>query len=501
MGFSLCLFLSVAGNAAGLKTRLDHTTLALGEPLTLTLIGGALEQIDLAPLAADFALRGRTLSRSGIEETLVLTLYPLHQGRLGLPALQAGAARSRPARVTVTAGSDDTPQVRLRVETDPVEPIQRQPARLTLEACDDGSLDWKRPALPLHAALYHRPLGEEQLDLERDGVRCTAHRWHWRVIPTQAGPLQLPLPMLEAGKFGRQLRFPAPAVAFPVAAVPAWLPLNVAIGQPRLMLEKLPATWPVNRPLAWRFEVVGGYSEEGLKALLALQLHNQPGFNAYAPTLETLPGDDRASPLARLRVTLYADARETGALRLPALTLPWFDPASGRLERLALNGGEVNIVNPAVDSLARWLTWLAGAVLLTASLAWVAGKLAWRWRKRRGLAELAASPDTEALLRAARGFSLNAHPHPAATLGLWRDRLRAEARCDGLDELIGALERARYGVVPGDFTALRARVLRVLGGCRRGNGEISQRTGWKYRSRIWKYPAMAGSTLPQDKTG
>ncbi|MDO9224649.1 MAG: hypothetical protein Q8M09_13105 [Pseudomonadota bacterium] len=452
--------------AAGLKTQLDLTTLALGEPLTLTLAGGTLKQIDLAPLAVDFEARGRTLSRSGNEETLVLTLYPLRSGRLDLPALQAGAARSRPARVTVTAGSVDTPQVLFRVETDPAAPIQRQPTRLTLEACDDGSLDWKRPPLPLHAALYHRPLGEEQIDLERDGVRCTAHRWHWRVIPTQAGPLQLSLPMLEAGKFGRQLRFPAPAVAFTAAAVPAWLPLNVAIGLPHLTAEKQPETWPVQRPLAWRFEVVGGYSEEGLKTLLALLLHNQPGFNTYAPTLETLPGEDRNSPLTHLRVTIYADARETGPLRLPTLTLPWFDPVGGRLESLTLNGDEVNIVNPALATLARGFALLLAVGMTAALLVWMARRHAWRRHKRRRLAAVAASTDTEALLRAVRGFSLAARPRPAATLGVWRERLRAEARCEGLEALIDALERARYGGIADDFTALRARAIRVLAACR-----------------------------------
>lgn len=465
---AFCLLLiATAAGAAGLKTQLDHPTLALGELLTLTLTGTALEQIDLAPLATDFEVRGRTLSRSGDEETLVLTLYPLREGRLNLPTLQAGAARTRPAGVTVTAGSADTPQVLFRVESEPALPIERQPTRLTLEACDDGSLDWKRPLLPLHAALHQRPLGEEQADLERDGVRCTAHRWHWMIVPTQAGPLQLPLPMLEAGKFGRQLRFPAPAVAFTVAAVPAWLPLNVAIGQPRLMAEKLPEIWPVQRPLAWRFEVVGGYSEEGLKTLLALQLHNHPGLNAYAPTLETLPGEERNSPLIRLRVTLYANARETGTLVLPALSLPWFDPAGGRLENLTVVGGQVQIVNPARESLARWLTFLLGVALLTALLTWVTRRLAWRWRKRRGLMALAASTNLENLLSASRNFSLLRHPIPAATLGLWHDRLRAEAYCEELDELIAALERARFGGMPGDFTMLRARALRVLGRCRR----------------------------------
>ena len=461
--------MAAAASAAGLKTRLDHPTLALGEPLTLTLTltGTALEQIDLAPLATDFEVRGRTLSRSGDEETLVLTLYPLRTGRLNLPTLQAGAARTRPAGVTVTAGSVDTPQVLCRVESEPATPIERQPTRLTLEACDDGSHDWKRPPLPLHAALYQRPLGEEQMDVERDGVRCTAHRWHWMIIPTQAGPSQLFLPMLEAGKFGRQLRFPAPAVAFTVAAVPAWLPLDVAIGQPRLTVEKRPAIWPVNRPLAWRFEVVGGYSEEGLKALLALQLRDRPGLNAYAPTLETLPGETRDSPLTRLRVTLYANARESGPLVLPNLVLPWFDPVGGRLESLTVAGGQVQIVNPALESLARWLTRLLAVALLAALFTWAARRLAWRWWKRRGLMAVAAATDTESLSRAARGFSLRRHLHPAATLGLWLDRLRAEAHCEGLDELIKALERARYGEVHGDFATLRARVLRVLGDCHR----------------------------------
>lgn len=467
LGAFCLLLIATAAGAASLKTQLDHSTLALGEPLTLTLAGAALEQIDLAPLAADFEVRGRTLSRSGDEETLVLTLYPLREGRLKLPTLQAGAAPTRAAGVTVTAGSADTPQVVFRVESEPALPIERQPTRLTLEACDDGSLDWKRPLLPLHAALHQRPLGEEQMDVERDGIRCTAHRWHWMIVPTQAGSLQLPLPMLEAGKFGRQLRFPAPAAAFTVAAVPAWLPLNVAIGQPRLTLEKPPATWPVQRPLAWRFEVVGGYSEEGLKTLLALQLHNQPGVNTYAPTLETLPGEERNSPLARLRVTLYANARETGPLVLPTLVLPWFDPVGGRLENLTVVGGQVQIVNPAWESLLRWLTFLLGVVLLIALLTWATRRLAWRWRKRRGLMALAASTNLETLLRTVRGFSLDSYPHPAATLGLWRDRLLAEARCEGLDELIAALERARYGGMPGDFTMLRARALRVLGRCRR----------------------------------
>jgi len=485
----LCLlFLSELAGAAGLKVQLDHASLALGEPLTLTLSGTTLEQIDLATLKADFQVQGRTLSRSGQEETLVLTLYPLREGRLVLPSLRIGAARSQPASVMVTAGSAETPPVQFRVETDPAAPLQRQPTRLTVEACDDGSLDWKRPLLPVHAALFHRPLGEEQMSVERDGLPCTAHRWHWSVVPTQAGPLRLPLPMLEAGKFGRQLRFPAPAADFTVAAVPAWLPLNVAIGRPCVAVEKPPATWPLRRPLMWRFEVIGGYSEEGLKALLALQLRNQPGFAGYSSSVETLPGEARNSALPRLRVTLYADVTETGPLLLPSLALPWYDPVHGRLESLAVAGGTVRIVNPVMESLWRWSGMLLGAGLPLALLAWIARGQAWRWWKRRGLKAVAASTDLETLLRAVRAFSLRAPTPPAATLGLWRQRLLAEARCEGLDEWVEALERARYGQRPEAFTPLRARSLQVLGGCR------AARPSWR-KARPVPAPLVVGSGL------
>jgi len=300
--------------------------------------------------------------------------------------------------------------------------------------------------------------------VEREGGRCTAHRWHWAMIPTQAGPLRLSLPLLEAGKFGRQLRFPAPAVEFTVAAVPAWLPLNVAIGRPQVAVDKPPTTWPVERPLAWRFEVVGGYSEDGLKALLALQLQNQPGLNRYPPTVEPLPNEERNSPLARLRVTLYADATETGPLHLPDLLLPWYDPTAGQLESLVLPGGTVRIVNQVLEALLRWSAVALAGGLLAALLAWRVRRLAWRWRKRRGMAAVAASTDLETLTRAVRAFSLRPREQPAATLGLWRERLLAETRCDELEALIESLERGRYGALPGDFPALRVEALQVLGG-------------------------------------
>ena len=475
----LALLLLPGAAEAGLQTRLDHGTLALGEALGLTLTGSGLDRVDLSPLAADFQVQAATLSRSGKQETLVLSLYPLHLGKCILPALHAGVARSRALPVTVTAGSAQTPRVSFRVETEPSAPNQRQAFRLTLEACDDDSLAWKRPSLPRHVALYVRPLGEEQREVNRDGARCSAHRWHWAVIPTQAGRVSLRLAMLEANKFGRVLRFPAPASSIAVAAVPGWLPLDVAIGRPHIEADRLPLTWPRGQPLAWHIEVVGGYSEDGMKALLALQSQDISGFGGYAPTVEVLAPENRNSAQSRLRLTFYSRAETRGLLRLPKLVFPWYDPDRGRLESLATTGGALRVVDPALEALRQGLPFLLGSVALAALCACAAGRSLWRVRKRRHLAALDSSPDLDSLLRTLRAFSLVASPQAAATLGLWRERMRAEARCTGLDAMIEAMEQVRYGKRVEDFACLRERVSRVLRTCRPDATSLGCFASWR----------------------
>ncbi len=444
--------------------RAEPAELVLGELLTLTLESrdSPLEDIDLAPLKADFEVHARTLGRSGGQETLSLTLYPLRTGRLALPALAAGPSRTRPLAIRVLESSEAMPKVTMRVETDPPTPHVRQPTRLTLEICDDGSLEWKPPVLPTHAALHHRPLGEQQLDVERGGQRCTAHLYHWSVLATRAGEIALPLPMLEAVKFGRRLRLPAPPVSIPAAPVPAWLPLNVPVGRPAMQMAPLPATWPLDRPLAWRLTVTGGYSADGLKALLALQTQPHPALNVYPPASDALPAEDGRSPLTRLSATLYLLPSERGHLDLPELGLPYFDPASGRLERLSLTGPRVAVFDPLLEKL-KWATaGLGGLALLMAAAYGLHRTLRWRLARRRGLADLAQATDIADLARRMRAFSLRPGQSAAQTLEIWQASMQSENRCEGLADLVASLEQARYGQRPLSLDALKARALGVL---------------------------------------
>lgn len=462
MVVAFALFVAAFSAQAAAGYKLEPSTVALGEPVTLTLTSqpGTLEKLDLSAVAENFEIFSRTLGSDGSKESLVLTLYPLHGGRIALPDLDLPG---RPPVVTVTEQSGTTPAVRFRVETAPEIHRVRQSLRLTIEACDDGSLLWQRPQLATREGLLMRPLNEEQVDVERDGKRCTAHRWHWAVLPTVAGVTALPLPMLEAGKFGRRLRFPPPQASLQVLPVPGWLPSEAAIGRPEVSTAPLPVRWPVNRPLVWRIEINGGYSAEALKNILRLQLANQPRFSDYPPGVEELSSD---GGVPRHAVSLYAQFRERGDAILPDLVLPWYDPATDTLQQVRLTGARVQVFDPVR---ARLIAWIAGLASLAGALAlayllW--RTLGWRWRRHRALGGLKRVADIDDLTRRLCGFSLRRGVLPAATLGEWQQRMMQETQTQGLAQLVAAVEQARYGETETELSSLQQQAVDCLSAAR-----------------------------------
>lgn len=467
-GFGVKVFAAFMLMAAALPAlavpayRVEPANVAMGEPVTLTLTSrpGTLDKLDLAPVAANFEILGRTLGGDAREESLVLTLYPLRTGRFVLPDL---GLPGRAPMVTVTEQSETMPKVRFRVETAPETYHVRQSLRLTIEACDDGSLLWQRPQPTASEGLFMRPLNEEQLEVERDGERCTAHRWHWSVLPTVAGATVLPLPMLEANKFGRRLRFPPPQASLQALSLPGWLPSEAAIGRPEISAAPLPAQWPVNRPLLWRIEINGSYSAEALKNILRLQFANLPQFSSYPPSVEEL-GSEGGMP--RYAVSVYAQFRERGDAILPDLALPWYDPAAEKLQQLRLPGSRVQVVDPARQRLIAWLSGLGALVAVFAFSYLLWRTLGWRLRRQRALAGLKRVADVDGLARRLCAFSLRRGSSPAATLGEWRQRMQAETETEGLDELVAAMEQARYGETQTELNSLLRQTVNRLAAAR-----------------------------------
>jgi len=445
---AVCLPLPAAPRPRAAPYELDRQTLALGEPLALHITRAVnepcapLETLDFAPLRRDFDVVERTFGRDDRQESLTLTLYPRHVGRIELPAF------GRPGRglsVLVTEGSDTVPKVYWKLSVDPAEPLVRQPTTFTLEACDDGTLLWKRPELPAVEGLMLRALHETEIVTQRDNKRCTAHRWHWVLLPTAAGPLSLNLPVMEAGKFGKRLRFVPPAFALQARALPGWLPVDAAVGPVEIVTEALPAQAVLDQPLAWRLRVTGAYSAQALQTLFELQLRQAGGATlgtAYAPRVETLAS---MNPAAEHRVTLYLLPRERGSLVLPALQLPWYDPARGQLMQAQLAGSRMEVADPVRQ---RWLVGaeiLGGVIACAAMLAGIWKVMGWRWRRWRAVQGLSHAQTLEGLCQQLLAFSRRPGDAPAPTLRTWHTRMETQWVSTGLADLVTTLERQRFG--------------------------------------------------------
>ena len=457
------LLVSGTVHTAPPTAHLDKTSVALGEPVNLTIqaSGLALDALDVTPLIAQFDVFARTLSRGGEGETLVLTLYPRVSGVLQLPALPLHALRTAALRLNVENGSDTMPRVTANWTLEPAAPWVNQPARLSLEICDDGSLQWQRPSLPTASGRVLRVLGEDEGEGQRAGDTCTLHRYYWALYATQSGAAKLNVPMLDASRFGQRLRFPGPDLGYQVTALPAWLPANVPLVAPQVQADSLPVSWPLQRPLAWRFQVTGAYTMAGLKALLDIQMRDLPELGVYPPLIEDVGLDDPASPLSRYGITLFFQPRTTGQLLVPTLRLPWYDATHGQLASTVIEGRTVTVFDPRWR-LAGQVAGVGMGLLLLAGIVWqLRREVHWRLARRRGLHAIRHARDAAGLALAVRQFSL-AGQATAPTLGDWQCRLRQEAGTCDVAEAVRQLEQHQFGQTSLVLTDSKQILLRAL---------------------------------------
>jgi len=457
------LFACGVAHAAALTARLDKATMALGEAVTLTLQSRAadLDKLDTTPLDAAFDVASRTGSQDAAGDTLVLTLYPRRAGALSVPVLSVDGRRSTALPLTVTDGSATVPRVTASWTLAPAEPRVNEPARLTLSICDDGSLQWQRPELPTHAGRIVRALGEDEGETVQDGERCTQHRFYWALLPTRSAAAAVAVSMLDASHFGERLRFPVAELRYRAQALPAWLPAHVPPVAPQVNADPLPARWPLQRPLTWRIEVTGGYSEDDLQALLDLQLRDSPALGVYPSLIEAEPIDAVDSPLSRYRITLYLQPRADGRVIVPTLRLPWYDAGRGRLASFAIPGKVLEVFDPRWR-LVRQVTAVGAAALLLLAAGWrVRRMVRWRLARRRGVRAIREALNVADLDRAVRQFSLTGQS-AASSLGAWQRRVRQETAACEVAEAVRQLEQQRFGQASPALAALQQSFLRTL---------------------------------------
>ena len=473
LSFVLLLLWSAAATAA-LSVKVDKKTIVLGEPLIVQLqaevVREPLSTINLDKLKKDFKvfaissstqqkkIKGRNIST----ETMTLTLYPLRTGKLALPALSYSKKSSKPLQVSVLESSSKTSQVKFKTALDAAQPQVRLASTLSLEIHDDGSLQWTVPRELTVANAYQRKLAESQREETIEGIRYTVHHYAWAIMPLKEGSMTVEFAMLEAYKFGTRLRYPVAPLRFTAAAVPAYLPVHVPIGKPLVSMQALPQELAVDRPVNWSFTVQSaGVSSEGLGKLLS-SIRSTDTLRFYPLQISIVDNGRPITAVQTLLVTLPFVPLRTGKLQLPEINLPYYDPASARVESVLLEGKAIEVYSPW------WRTVrIIFLVIFALALGVFAGlclyKKIRRVRKnRKVLIAIAGAKNAMALQHALLDFRYGMQYQ---TLQQWLQQLKLEYVVDeNLNSLVRNLLDKKYGANDGveDVSGLANEAARML---------------------------------------
>ena len=358
---ALSLLVGITQAQAASRAWLDRGQAAVGEAVTLNIeTDQASASPDLSPLMADFALEGQSSSRSvqwvngktQNKTTYVVTMAPKREGALLVPALQIGAERTQPLKLSVAAAPEPSAananaNAYLETEVDDSNPYVQQSVGVTLRLLyavplASGQLDLDAP----DGASLQR-IGEDvQSVREVDGRRYNVVERKFLLVPERSGPLKLPAPRFVGrgaggwmddflGGNSRELRATGTPKTIEVRAQPSnapqpWLPLRDL----RLRYVAAPQSLRAGEAAELVVEAIAlGATQSQMPELSAPVV---PGAQVFAEPPqydETFVG---GSPQVKLTRRFSIVPNAAGKLTVPGMKLAWWDVRAGEAKTTAL---------------------------------------------------------------------------------------------------------------------------------------------------------------------
>ncbi|MEW6647060.1 MAG: hypothetical protein AB1450_07665 [Pseudomonadota bacterium] len=490
--FVLFLLLALLPPLAGaVSLELEAAQMELGQPLRgVVLTAQAPTAETLQPLEADFAVvvRGGAERQADGRYRLGFSLYPRREGAVPLPDDITARVSSkqlpppqgddctdavgRPCRehaaqgrgegirsIFVTAAIERGQLLEVRQSVSTLSPWVRQQVLVLLEVITPepyASLQADPVSLPGFEVI---PLPGSSEKVATAAGTQTRLRAGWALFAVAPGRYRPALPPLRYRLSGASRRlFPLTLPALEARALPPYVPPTLPVGRVELSSTLAPdgllhtghlAHWRVSVsapavPPAWLPPLLRGLAADGAVEFL-------PAQTTYAAAPDAGGIHARAEHLIPLR------PRRDGRLALPVLEVQYFDPDSGRLERVSHAPPRPLVLGSA----ARW----GAAALLLALLVWLAPK-AWRfvadgWHRRRArraaLAALARAEDLAAIRAALRRYAEAMGGPASLALDAWYCRHAPAAAAE-----LAELAAASFGGGDADVIALRQRLWRRL---------------------------------------
>ena len=325
---------------------------------------------DWTPLKKDFSIARQNESASvqivnGVRRSLKtyeLEITPRRAGRLTIPALQFGSLKSQAQTITVTK---NTPPPRrkksfyIEVKADPMNPYVQQQTRYTFKLFMARRLSGNVTQPESDGQVIVKPLGKEKnYRVNLGGMHYDVYERRFMLFPQASGeliikPIKLTGAYIERGRrlsVNRQSK----TVKLKVRAVPAgfkgkfWLPAE-QVNVTQKWSGDL-SQWVQGEPMTRVVSLTG-------TGLLASQLPKVSwaevsGFNNYADPKPKLHNHKNNFGFIGERSQEFVLIPTVdGSHRLPAVSIPWWNTRSERLEHAVLPPVDLQIRGADVDAI------------------------------------------------------------------------------------------------------------------------------------------------------
>jgi hypothetical protein len=368
----------LAAAAPSVRAWLDRDTMHLGETVTLNVeasgdVGG---EPDFSALSQDFTMLGTQSSQqvsivngsSTAKTVWAVGLEPKRAGRIAIPALPVGSARTQPIALTVLpqpAGAQGKPgdDVFLEVSAEPLAPYVQQEVRYTVKLYYSFGLTDGNLSEPQADGVVVQRLGQDKSYLATIGDRrYHVMERHYALTPEKSGTLDLPALLFRGnaldaadptGFFSRPRSVSARSDTVQLAVKPKpsswsgsdpWLPAeSMLLKDDSELPSEIHVGDPVTRTI--RLQAQG----LGFEQLPELNLAAPDGAEIYPDKPDTRTRDDGTWLYGeRVRKFAFVPTRP-GTLTIPGMSVHWWDTAHDRAETTELPPHTLTVL-PAVGS-------------------------------------------------------------------------------------------------------------------------------------------------------
>jgi hypothetical protein len=393
---------------------------------------------------------------------------------LALAALARGAGAAEPEIA-----------VHVRLDRDSVYVHEQLLLSVEIVHPADARASWEAPPFD---GFWAERLGTRALPDDPSGQ----HRTEFRraLFPTRSGELEIAPSKLEvSGEAGTTRDVPVPGAIVRVRPLPPGVPADTLVGRVELQVSSAEERVRLGKALSLAIELTGEANlwdapAPDLEALLG------PDVEVFAEPPRTSIAENAGRALARRSFRYSLVPSRTGVVRLGALSVPYFDPASGKLESahgdaLAFEvfegpTREESRARGSRATSAREDGGWSGPLWLACALALAAAGVAFARFRRSGFARLVAPGKAAAgaaldAARAARGTSdfatLLARAvragvqarHRFDAQALSREEIAARGAEREAVELLETLDRMRFARRAADEDELLERARAYLG--------------------------------------